>query len=45
MSLWDTQQVDGIVTFSEFCDYFKDISASVESDEMFEAIVKSAWKL
>ena len=28
MSMWQTQQADGIVTFDEFCDYFKDISAS-----------------
>ena len=45
MSLWDTQKADGIVTFDEFLDYYKDMSASVEDDQMFAAIMTSAWKL
>lgn len=45
MSLWETQEADGIVTYQEFCDYYKDVSASVDTDEMFAAIMKSAWKL
>ncbi len=45
MKLWDTQVADGIVTFAEFLDYFSDISASIDSDEYFEAMMKSAWKL
>ena len=44
MSMWDTQEADGIVTFDEFCDYYRDISAGIESDEMFAAMMKSAWK-
>ena len=45
MSLWETKDADGIVTFEEFVEYYRDISASVESDEMFAAIMKSAWKI
>ena len=45
MSLWDTQVKDGIVTLDEFKEYYKDISASVDTDEEFVAILKSAWKL
>lgn len=45
MSCWETQEVDGVVTYDEFVDYYKDVSASVDSDEMFAAIMKSAWKL
>ena len=45
MSLWDTQVKDGCVTFSEFCDYYRDVSASVDTDEEFCAIIDSAWKL
>ena len=45
MSQWDTQVVDGVVSFDEFCDYFKDVSASLDSDEAFAAMMKSAWKL
>jgi len=45
MSLWDTQQRDAIVTFEEFCDYYADVSASIDSDAYFEEMMKSAWKL
>ena len=45
MSLWDTQEADGIITFSEFCDYYRDVSASIDEDEYFAAIMTSAWKL
>ena len=33
MGMWDTQVADGIVSFDEFCDYFRDISASIDSDD------------
>ena len=42
---WDTQIADGIVTREEFHDYFKDISASIDTDNYFAAMMKSAWKL
>ena len=45
MSLWDTQVVDGIVTLEEFMDYYKDLSALIDRDDYFVAMVKSAWKL
>lgn len=45
MSLWDTQKADGIVTFDEFLDYYRDISASIDEDEYFAAMITSAWKL
>ena len=45
MSLWDTQVQDGIVTFDEFCDYFKDVSASIDDDEYFKVMMMNAWKL
>lgn len=44
MSMWDTQERDGIVTFDEFCSYYKDLSAYIESDEEFEQIMQAAWK-
>jgi Ca2+-binding EF-hand superfamily protein len=44
MSLWDTQEKDGIVTFDEFCQYYSDISAGVETDDEFDAIMQNAWK-
>jgi len=45
MSLWDTQVPDGIVTFDEFLDYYRDISASYDDDAAFVAMMKSAWRL
>ena len=45
MDKWDTQEKDGIITIEEFYDYFKDVSASIDTDEYFEAMMKSAWKL
>ena len=45
MSLWDTQVKDGVVSFDEFCDYYRDVSASVDTDEEFCTIIDGAWKL
>ena len=45
MSMWDTQVADGIVTFEEFCDYYKDVSASIDTDEYFAFMMTQAWKL
>jgi len=45
MKLWDTQIVDGIVTFDEFCDYFSDVSASIDSDDYFRAMMINSWRL
>jgi hypothetical protein len=33
------------VTFDEFLDYFKDVSASVDKDDYFEVMMKNAWKI
>lgn len=43
MSLWDTQERDSIITFEEFSDYYADISAGVDSDIYFTAMIKGAW--
>lgn len=45
MKLWDTQVADGIVTFEEFCDYFRDVSASIDNDDYFALMMKNAWKI
>jgi len=42
---WDTEIADGIVTLEEFQDYYKDLSALIDKDDYFVAIVKSAWNL
>jgi Ca2+-binding EF-hand superfamily protein len=45
LALFDTQVADGIVTFDEFCDYFKGMSAAIEDDAFFAQMMKNAWKL
>lgn len=45
LAQWDTLKADGVVNFAEFEDYYKDVSASIDDDEYFEAVVRAAWKL
>jgi Ca2+-binding EF-hand superfamily protein len=41
---WD-KSGDAIVTWDEFLDYYKDLSASIENDDYFELMVRNAWHL
>lgn len=36
---------DGIVTMEEFEEYYANVSASIDTDEYFEVMMKNAWKL
>jgi len=45
MSQWDRLEVDGKVTRAEFIDYYKDVSASVDTDDEFELIIRNAWHI
>ncbi|MDR3582375.1 MAG: hypothetical protein P4L67_03845 [Candidatus Pacebacteria bacterium] len=36
---------DGIVTKDEFFDYYTDLSTSITNDDLFVAMVESAWNL
>lgn len=45
MTVWETQKRDQIVTKSEFEDYYKDLSASIDSDDYFELMIRNAWHI
>lgn len=36
---------DGIVTFSEFVDYYSNVSASIDDDQYFKLMMTNAWNL
>lgn len=42
---WDTQEKDGCVSREEFCDYYSDVSASIDEDDYFEHMMKTAWQI
>ena len=44
MSLWDTTERDGVVTFDEFLDYHRDISSSCADDQNFVHYMDSSWR-
>ncbi|RYG62823.1 DUF4496 domain-containing protein, partial [archaeon] len=45
MKTWDRQEVDGKITFDEFEDYYKEISASIDDDDYFELMIRNAWRI
>jgi len=45
MSQWDTLEKDGIVTYEEFLDYYKDLSASIDDDDYWELMMRNAWHI
>ncbi|XP_004595656.2 calcyphosin [Ochotona princeps] len=42
---FDSPEKDGQVTLAEFQDYYSGLSASVDTDEEFVAMMTSAWRL
>lgn len=45
MTVWETHKRDQIVTIEEFEDYYKDMSASIDSDDYFELMIRNAWHI
>jgi len=45
LNQFDGGDKDGVIHFDEFLDYYRDISASVDSDDEFELIVRNAWHI
>jgi calcyphosin len=44
LTLWDKSR-DGIVTWNEFLDYYKDISVGIDRDDYFELMMRNAWHI
>jgi len=42
---WDTLEADGSVSPAEFERYYADVSASIDSDDYFETMVRKCWRL
>jgi len=45
MSQWEGGVKDGHVTKDEFLDYYKDVSASIDTDDYFELMIRNAWHI
>ena len=45
MKQWDLHHRDNKVTYEEFEEYYKDVSASIDTDDYFELMMRNAWHL
>ena len=45
MKQWDGGDMDGNITYQEFEDYYKGISASIDDDDNFELMIRNAWRI
>ncbi|GMH53803.1 hypothetical protein TrRE_jg141, partial [Triparma retinervis] len=43
LSTYEQGVSDGVVTFQEFLEYYRDVSAGVDDDDYFELMVRNAW--
>ncbi len=45
MGQWERGEKDGIITYEEFEEYYKDISASIDDEDYFELMIRNAWRI
>jgi len=46
LNVWDENNREyGMVPYAEFLDYYNGLSAAIEKDEVFVAILKTTWKM
>lgn len=43
LECWDSQACNYVVSYSEFLDFYMDVSPTVCSDEVFENMIKHTW--
>ena len=44
MQVWD-KSGDSVVTWEEFAEYYMDVGATIDTDDMFEMMIRNAWQL
>ena len=44
LQCWDTQMLDGVISLAEFVDYYKDVSPTIISDDVWENMVRNTWR-
>lgn len=42
---WFKQDVDQIISWEDFIDFYRDVSCSIERDEVFDQVLRNTWKL
>ena len=45
LDTFDGGDKDGVVTFSEFCHYYSNVSCSIDDDDYFELMIRNAWHI
>jgi len=45
MGQWESGEKDGVVSYEEFENYYKEISASIDGDDYFELMIRNAWRI
>ena len=47
MSSWEmaANQGNGLITYDDFEDHYKGVSASIDNDEYFELMIRNAWRI
>lgn len=44
IALWN-RDADAVITWQEFLDYYKTLSASIENDDYFELMIRNCWHM
>lgn len=44
-SQWRIADADGVVSWEDFLDYYRDVSMAMDKDDLFVELVRSAWRL
>merc|ERR1712070_243124 len=45
MEVFESGKADGTITWGEFLDYYKDLSAGIDNDDYFELMIRNAWHM